>query len=205
MVCRRLIIPAQYLPTVHGALHELTQEYNWEQFGTDTPAQAAEKMLDMLDDWEGDCMPIGSIIGAVTSSAPTGYLACDGTQYLRVDYPDLYAALDSTFIDDADHFTVPDFEGRAVIGAGTGSGLTARALGDTGGVETHTLTASEMPSHTHTYLPPTINPDIEGPGVPDVGATVLGTVTNTGSAGGDGAHENMPPFGVVTWYIKAVK
>jgi microcystin-dependent protein len=42
-----------------------------------------------------------------------------------------------------------DARGRAVIGAGQGSGLTDRPLASTGGEETHVLTESEMPSHTH--------------------------------------------------------
>lgn len=44
---------------------------------------------------------------------------------------------------------IPDLRGRAIIGAGTGSGLTARALGALVGTETHTITTAQMPSHNH--------------------------------------------------------
>lgn len=47
-------------------------------------------------------------------------------------------------------FCVPDLRGRAAIGAGTGSGLTARTLGTAGGAENHQLVTSEIPAHNHT-------------------------------------------------------
>ena len=47
-------------------------------------------------------------------------------------------------------FNVPDIRGRAPIGAGTGSGLTARVLGTNYGAETVTLDSTSMPTHSHT-------------------------------------------------------
>ena len=50
---------------------------------------------------------------------------------------------------------VPDFRSRAPVGIHTGAansitaGLTARALGDTAGTETHTLTTAELAAHSH--------------------------------------------------------
>lgn len=106
------------------------------------------------DDTETDPEPVplaGAMIGTVVptviaaANLPAYLLFCDGSTYNRVDYPDLYALLDSAFITDADHFTTPDLRGRTVIGAnGT------YAVGSSGGESTHTLTSTEMPSHTHT-------------------------------------------------------
>jgi microcystin-dependent protein len=45
-------------------------------------------------------------------------------------------------------FNVPDGRGRAIIGAGTGSGLTARTLGAVLGSEV--ITSSALAAHTHT-------------------------------------------------------
>jgi microcystin-dependent protein len=45
---------------------------------------------------------------------------------------------------------LPKILGRALIIAGTGAGLTARALGSTGGEESHILTTAEIAKHTHT-------------------------------------------------------
>lgn len=46
-------------------------------------------------------------------------------------------------------FHVPDFRGRLALGPGTGTGLTTRTLGSKLGVETVTLTATQIPAHTH--------------------------------------------------------
>ena len=47
-------------------------------------------------------------------------------------------------------FYVPDLRGRSPVGAGAGTGLTTRALGATGGAETHQLVTGEIPAHNHT-------------------------------------------------------
>jgi microcystin-dependent protein len=44
---------------------------------------------------------------------------------------------------------LPDYRGRSPIGAGTGTGLTARTIGAQVGEENHLLTVSEMPAHRH--------------------------------------------------------
>jgi microcystin-dependent protein len=46
--------------------------------------------------------------------------------------------------------TLPAFLGRAAALSGSGSGLTARTLGENVGEETHTMTSGELVSHTHT-------------------------------------------------------
>ena len=86
-VCRRLLIPAQYLPAVRGALELLTEAWNWEQFGIETPDEAAQLMRDMMDAWEGDCMPVASVIWSASMTIPIGYLNCNGSKLNRVDYP----------------------------------------------------------------------------------------------------------------------
>jgi microcystin-dependent protein len=97
---------------------------------------------------------LGWLIPYATLEPPTGCLPANGTTYARVDYPEIYAALDLAFIVDADTFATPDLRGRAVIGAGEGTGLTIRAVNETGGAETHVLTEAEMPAHSHTVTDP---------------------------------------------------
>src|SRR3990167_5711696 len=98
-------------------------------------------------------VPAGVIVPYGGSSAPSGYLLCDGTAVSRTTYATLFAITSTTYGvgDGATTFNVPDLRGRLPIGAGIGSGLTARTAGTTYGAETHTHTAGSFagPSHTH--------------------------------------------------------
>jgi microcystin-dependent protein len=103
--------------------------------------------------------PIGGLMmwGVVNGGAPRGWLRCDGASYNTVDYPELFAVLGYTFGGSGASFNVPNqiqsSDGVTLIGMGTGTGLTARTLGTTVGLNTHTLTANEsaqFTAHTHT-------------------------------------------------------
>ncbi|WP_414575323.1 tail fiber protein [Anabaena sp. CCY 9402-a] len=83
------------------------------------------------------------------ATLPAGWLWCDGATYAISTYPALAAALGATFEVGGGNFRVPDKRGRTSVGAGAGTGLTARTVGQTFGNESHTLTVSEMPSHNH--------------------------------------------------------
>ena len=99
----------------------------------------------------GAFVPTGVIQMYGGSSAPTGWLLCDGTAVSRTTYASLFTAIGTNFGvgNGTTTFNLPDLRGRSPIGAGTGSGLTARTLGTNYGAETHTLSTSELPSHTH--------------------------------------------------------
>lgn len=64
--CRPLFIPdnSDWLAIVSGAILELTREWNWEQFGAVTPAEAAARMQELMQQYyddscgEGDCPPL---------------------------------------------------------------------------------------------------------------------------------------------------
>lgn len=91
-------------------------------------------------------MEIGSVVEYAGASAPAGYLICDGTSYAVATHPDLHAVIGDTFGGDGGtNFSVPDRRGRVSVGAGSGSGLTTRAVGDTGGAESTT----DVPAHSH--------------------------------------------------------
>jgi microcystin-dependent protein len=94
----------------------------------------------------------GSIQMFAGSTAPNGWLICDGSTVSRKTYSDLFKAIGTTFGsgNSNDTFTLPDSRGRAPIGAGTGASLTARTLGTALGAETATLATTNLPSHTHT-------------------------------------------------------
>jgi len=96
-------------------------------------------------------VPAGTILDTLRDTAPEGYELMQGQTLTNAQtvFPKLWDALPATFKSGSD-IILPDMRGRVTLGAGTGSGLTNRALGATGGAETHTLTTAQLPSHAHT-------------------------------------------------------
>jgi len=220
-ICRRLFIPAgqEWLAIVSGCLSELFYPGSFEKDGAvsaeDTAAMFSQMYLGYLQ--EAECISmIGIILPCAAAVIPTNCLECDGSQYTRVAYPALYAVLDSAFIIDADNFVVPDLRGRMIVGVGSGSGLTPRAMGDTGGQETHALSVAELAAHNHTvtgHIHTThshLAAVAVAPGeLPVSTPNVVPELTGTGSeginnAGSGSAHENMTPFVALRYVIVAV-
>lgn len=67
--------------------------------------------------------PIGSVIAFAGSSAPTGWLLCDGSSLLRAGtYANLFAVIGVTYGNvDGTHFTLPTLSSRVIIGTGQGA------------------------------------------------------------------------------------
>jgi microcystin-dependent protein len=96
--------------------------------------------------------PPGSIMDFAGTSAPAGFLLCDGSAVSRTTYSALFAAIGVVWGvgDGSTTFNVPDARGRSAIGAGTGTGLTTRTVGTQNiGGETQLLTTAQIPGHTH--------------------------------------------------------
>lgn len=176
-------------------------------------------------------LPAGLVLDFAGSTAPTGYLVCDGSAVSRTTYARLFEAISTTWGagDGSTTFNLPDSRGRASIAAGAGSGLTSRTLGSSLGYETHTLTESELASHNHSQNAHNHTQDAHahaiqfqsinvqsgsGAGTRYVGgsgssaATDAATATNQAStatnnaAGGGAAHNNMQPSIVFNKIIK---
>lgn len=114
--------------------------------------------------------------------------------------------------------------GRALAVAGSGSGLSARSLGQTLGEETHVLTTPEMPSHSHTATvtdlghlhtasgnvnstPTTGSGETtaqtgQTPGAWSTNSATTGITVSNSSTGGGGAHNNMQPTSFLNAMIK---
>ena len=82
--------------------------------------------------------------------APRGYAQCNGQALGIAQNTALFSILGTTYGGNGTtNFALPNLQGQVPIGAGLGPGLSSRTLGETGGVSTHTLIASELPAHTH--------------------------------------------------------
>lgn len=81
---------------------------------------------------------------------PRDWLACDGSSLSIANYEALYNLIGTTFGGDGvTTFNLPDLRGRVPISQGQGKTLSNRTLGQIGGETTHTLSTTEMPSHSH--------------------------------------------------------
>lgn len=154
---------------------------------------------------------VGLIMPCATAVVPPGTLLCDGSVYLRADYPNLYDALDAAFVIDSDTFRVPDMRDSFVMGASA-----TNAPGATGGSATITQTEAQMPTHTHTSPPhahsesaaaPTaVTVGLEVPvpaAVPAVSSTGL-TAVSIDAAGGGQPMDIIPPFVALRYVMVAL-
>ena len=96
-------------------------------------------------------MEIGQLIAYAGANVPSNYLECNGQAVDRTEYAALYAAIGNEWGagDGTTTFNVPDLRGKTLISDGTGSGLTARTLAETGGNEQTQLSILNLPSHNH--------------------------------------------------------
>lgn len=207
-----------WLALILGSLKQLTQGQIWE---TDDPSALSltlERVDTLLDMFQGECplIPPGTVVAYAGSTTPDEWLLCDGSAVSRADYAALFTAIGTTYGpgDGTTTFNLPDLESRVIVGSGAGAGLSSYSNGDTGGEETHTLSGTEVPTHSHIDAGHT---HTEGNAIPAVGAAIVGVpipsavpglgVTGIGNAsignsGGGGSHNNLQPFVALTYLIK---
>ena len=155
--------------------------------------------------------PTGEIKMWPTSSAPTGFLLCNGTAVSRTIYADLFAVISTTFGsgDGSTTFNLPNFKNRMPIGAGdlysvAGTGGSKDAI-----VVSHTHTVTD-PGHVHAANVYQNGYDnYQGRFSADSwnGASTLNTNSSTtgisiDSTGSSATNANLPPYLSVYFIIK---
>lgn len=173
-----------------GAAAFLHDYRNWTGVGYDLTDAEMDTINERVSRAEAEMImsAVGLIFPVANAAVPEFMLLCDGTQYLRVDYPELYEVLDAAFIVDPDNFIVPDLRDRMVIGSPT------TPVGDTGGSNTHILTIGELPSHSHIYEKETISVLPEAGGAPIPAVLPTSIPTSTTSVGSGDAIDQQNPF-----------
>ena len=145
--------------------------------------------------------------------APKGWALCNG-QLLPINQNQaLFSLLGTTFGGDGQTtFALPNFQGRTPIHVGNG-----HTLGEQGGAQSHTLSITELPTHTHSLqgssvLGNSVNPKsvtagnvlASDPGNAYASTSDALTALNAASIsniGGSQAHLNMQPFLVLNFCI----
>jgi microcystin-dependent protein len=154
---------------------------------------------------------VGEIRMFAGNFAPAGWMFCEGQLLPISEYETLFNLIGTTYGGDGQStFALPDLRGRIPLHFGNGF-----TLAETGGVETVTLTASQIPAHSHPYL-----------GTTDVGSQISPANTVVaqlaagagdlyfaaaptsalspnaiGSVGGSQPHNNFQPYLCVEFII----
>jgi len=184
-VTRLVTVDVALLGHVGDAIAILTEESQWKVIGSSV-SDVVTELRDTLDSYYQDSM-IGKIDQFI-STPPSAWLELDGSTYDQADYPELAAILPAAW-KAGGNFTLPDVQDYFSSFVGSSG-----TVGTVGGDNSYELTTGQLPAHTHTYTPPVVDVDLEGPGVPDVLAARLGAPTSTGSTGDGDSIDNRPLF-----------
>jgi microcystin-dependent protein len=153
-------------PLVRRRLNEILLALATSNFGAGNPPVMLPYMFQVIeqggklvarvrnaanDGWEynlfgGSSAPPGSGLDYFGTTLPDGWLWRDGAKYQRADYPNLFAAIGTTYnqpSDTAFEFRVPDDRQRVTVGAGT-----SFPLASTGGQQAIAINKVHLPNYT---------------------------------------------------------
>jgi microcystin-dependent protein len=152
---------------------------------------------------------VGAIKPWAKTTAPVGYVLCDGAAISRTTYADLFAIISTTYGvgDSSTTFNVPDLQGKTPQGydgntynlAGTGGANTVtvavtnnqaatntnnQAVAVTGSISNTSISTAQLSSHTHTSFTVEQNQTMSGGSVPQRGVPENRPTGSTGSGTG---------------------
>lgn len=159
---------------------------------------------------------IGEIRVFPYSFAPRGWVFCNG-QILPILQNTALFSLIGTYYggNGTTNFGLPDLRGRVPLHAGQGPGLSDYVIGEQTGEANHTLIASEVPAHNHSFHA-AAGGKADGTGVAgnspastatgvNVYSSASGNATMNASmlapVGSGAAHENQQPYLAVGYAI----
>lgn len=183
---------------------------------TTTPAQGAN-----WNKMSGGGLPIGAFMDFGGTTAPSGFLLCDGSAVSQTAYAALFAAIGNTWLNSvtppgSGNFNLPNLLRRYKMGSGgtvpttpVAGGINSNTVGSTGGEESHVQTTAELNEHNHNGTGTVAGADDVSGG--DAGfshhASTLGTAQSvpitTVNAGNGVAFNELPPTAIVLPCIRA--
>ncbi|GHB58194.1 phage tail protein [Persicitalea jodogahamensis] len=158
---------------------------------------------------------IGTIMLFGFDFAPQGWAKCDGQLLSISQNSALFSLIGTTYGGNGQTtFALPDLRGRVPLGVGQGPGLSVHLKGQTGGTESVTMTAANLPSHTHSLMASTESGNSSDPsgnvlanaGFNDLEYTSAGPNTQMssrciGTSGGNIPINNMQPYLAMNYCI----
>jgi microcystin-dependent protein len=153
---------------------------------------------------------VGEIRMFAGGFAPAGWMFCNGQLLPISEYDVLFNLIGTTYGGDGQTtFALPDLQGRLPVHQTGGF-----AMGQTGGSETATLTAAQLPMHSHPFLASTSpgaqkNPTGNVLATAVAGSAYIQAPPTTALAaqsiqqdpGGSQPHDNMQPYLCVSFII----
>jgi microcystin-dependent protein len=152
---------------------------------------------------------IGEVRLFAGNFAPQGWSFCNGALLPISDNDTLFALIGTTYGGDGEEtFALPDLRGRVPMhmdGSNT--------IGETGGVETVTLTSAQNAAHTHPVVATTSNGTDLNPNAEILATTLGGILLYRGStpstpmgnalgvSGGSQPHNNMQQYLAINYII----
>jgi microcystin-dependent protein len=152
---------------------------------------------------------VGEIRMFAGNFAPAGWAFCDGSLMPISENDTLFILIGTTYGGDGEEtFALPDLQGRIPVHQTSGF-----QMGETAGVEAVTLTANQIPAHTHPFLAST-NPGVSSnaqantlSSSPSINMYIEGQSPDTnlapvvGAAGGSQPHDNFHPYLCINFII----
>ena len=154
---------------------------------------------------------VGEIRMFAGNFAPAGWMFCEGQLLPISEQETLFNLIGTTYGGDGQStFALPDLRGRVPMHFGNGF-----SLAETGGVETVTLTVSQIPAHTHALLASASPATGSSPAATVPASTQAATITpygtdaplttllpsSVGTTGGSQPHNNFQPYLCVDFII----
>ena len=156
---------------------------------------------------------VGEIRMFAGNFAPSGWMFCEGQTLPISENEVLFQLIGTTYGGDGQEtFNLPNLASRVPIHMGTGPDGTTYQIGEMAGTEQETLTAQQIPVHSHALLGSTSAAgsrdapgNVFGTAAGDIYAQVLDPITLSpqavGAAGGSQPHENTQPFLCINFII----